>query len=138
MKKRGLNDIIAAVLIILLAIIVVAVVWVVAKRTILDSSSQINTESISTVLAITASSVKLEEVSKTITFLLKKNGKEEVIGIYIILEDESKNSKQYRQEYPEGMKESETIKVTQSYADSTLGKITKISVLPIFRTEDNK
>ena len=137
MKKRGMSAVVTTLIIILLAIVAVGIVWVVVKNIINQGKDEITLTSLTLDLEITKVVVEDKDTPNEKIFItVKRNaGEGDLIGLNFVIGDGSDS-----EVVPEYIALAELGIHTFSYNTSTfaLGKITSISVAPIFETSSGK
>ena len=135
-NKKGVSEVITAVLLILLTITAIGVLWVVMQNFINASTEKIKT-------GINTLSIKLEsaQIENTDLKLRIKRvpGQGNMTSVKVILEDETGKSDSYIQDF--SLVELETKTMTTSLANFesiNSSRIKKISVLPATKTQKGK
>lgn len=95
-NKRGLSQIVVIGLIIVISLVLLGIVWVVVSGLILEESSKIRTDTITTGMKIEYARVDLENETATVR-VARDAGKGEVTGVKIIVED-NKNAISFDQD----------------------------------------
>jgi nitrous oxidase accessory protein NosD len=134
MKRKGLSNIVATVLLVLLALAAIAIIWVFLKPIFKDARQEIVVNSLALNLEIIPESVYINENIQGVEYNIKRNpgGDLDIIKIRNILLDENGETFVYDEDVPGGMAEFQIVHVSFSYSSGTLGRIVKISVIPVF------
>lgn len=133
MLKKGLSDIVTNVLIILLVIVAVGIVWAFVSPVVKNASSGITTEQYSANFEIVANSVMVNSSLKTLNLSVRRNAGGSLPGsIRFILEDTSSQSRSFKLTIAPPFNELESKPFFINYSNSSLGNLTRISILPVF------
>ena len=134
MRKKGLSDVVTSVLLILIVLAAVVLIWIYVRPVI--SNARINPEVFSTSLSVIQDSVLITG-DNNISFTIKRNsGGGNLIGIFVVLEDDSSNSFRARRNVT--LKELESVKVQINRTEHGLSGINKIKVYPIIEDSTGK
>ncbi|MEK6858969.1 MAG: hypothetical protein AABX53_03610 [Nanoarchaeota archaeon] len=137
--KRGLSDIVTAILIILLVLVAIGIIWAFLRPTITEGAGQLEgiTDVYSTLLTIDSQSAQLDATTKVLSFVVSRgSGSGTIVGLTTIIEDGSGNAKSFRNETILGSLDSRRIYV--NYSGSNLGTPVSIVVVPIIGTSGGK
>ena len=137
MKKRGLSNILNAILIILAGIVAIILIFSFLnpflKKT--EEQTQVTFESLS--LSIIPESVKINKTYSYLEFVVShKSGELEISALNIILEDE--NQRQTTIKQPLFLKPLEKKQVSFIYDYRGLSNLSKIKIFPILKIKDKE
>ena len=139
MKKRGLSNIVAKVLIILLVVVAVGIIWFFTRGLVENTKS--TTEESQLFSGVQFSMVKNSYVfdsNKNLFFSVQRlAGGGKVSGIYVVLEDSSGQSKIFSN-YADltstgGIENFETISITILASQHGLGDIARVKIYPVIQ-----
>jgi hypothetical protein len=135
MDRKGLSDVVVAILMILLVIAAVSIIWAFVSVFINDGANQIDSSVFTTSLSV-AKVDYLNETSKSVAFLIKREmGNGNMTGFRVVLSDINGESDSFI--YNESLDELNTKYITLNYSSSGLSNISKIEVVPILITNKN-
>lgn len=137
--KKGLSDIVTAILIILLVLVAIGIIWAFLRPVISEGAGQVEgiADVYSTILTIESQSAQLDETTQTVSFVVSRgSGTGSIAGITSIIEDGSGNTKSFRNETVLGSLDSRRIYV--HYGSSGLGKPVSVAVVPMFGTSSGQ
>ncbi len=137
--KRGLSDIVTAILIILLVLVAIGIIWAFLRPVISEGAGQVEgiADVYSTILTIDSQSAQLDETNKVLSFVVSRgSGSGSIAGITSIIEDSSGNAKSFRNETILGSLDSRRIYI--SYGSSSLGTPVSVMVVPMFGTSSGQ
>ncbi len=133
--KRGLSDVITTVLIILLVLAAVIIIWVFVAPALRDAGGQLEPGVLTSTFEIVPGSVYT--VGDNVTFVVKRSaGEGNVVGLYVVIEENNKNSKRVRINGTISQLESKRININDT--EHGLSELSSISVIPIVVTEDER
>ncbi|MBX4196433.1 hypothetical protein KW805_02505 [Candidatus Pacearchaeota archaeon] len=134
--KKGLSDVITAVLVIIIAIAAILLVWTFVKPVIKQSGERIETaQAAQNALAIQRQSVTIgDDTYPLMTLIVQRNaGQGNITGFSIVLEDAAGMSATFN--YPNiTLREYETVRIPVYYGNTSLHNITRVSVIPLVQT----
>ncbi|HVY01149.1 MAG TPA: LamG domain-containing protein [Candidatus Nanoarchaeia archaeon] len=131
MSKRGLSDVVVAILIILVVMAAVAIIWkyvlpLVQKASVLDSQAY------TTKLSVRADSVAYDPNTDSVSLNVARDaGEGDLVGFMVGLTDQEGNVKTFRQNFSLG--EYEARKVQLNFTDPLIYDVYFITITPIFR-----
>jgi hypothetical protein len=132
MKKKGLSNIIALVLIVLLSLAAVVLVWNIVVRNVGDKEVEVSI--LSTRLEIVSEFVQIYEGSSTLDiFVERKSGIGNLKGFIVEIEDE--DGKIFAYEHIEALTQLQRVQVSIDYSSGGLGVLDKIRVTPVLISE---
>ncbi|MBS3088899.1 putative metal-binding motif-containing protein [Candidatus Pacearchaeota archaeon] len=145
MKKRGLSNLIATVLLVLLVLSVVIIIWAVYNSRIAETNTEVKTEYefIKLKFSLVPNSVIIDQENNPgqISFNLKRNsGGTEVPGIVIVLKNIDGETEVVEKYKNENIAELETINIEliQNEGDYNLEKVTTVLIYPTIINDQNK
>ncbi|MBX4212360.1 hypothetical protein KW787_02810 [Candidatus Pacearchaeota archaeon] len=130
--KKGLSEIVTAVLLILIALAAIVLVWAFVKPVIQQSSEKISAaQAAQNALSIQGRSITVgSDGSSLLTLIVQRNpGTGNITGFTIVLEDNTGKSVGFV--YPNvTLTEYESVRIPIYYGNKSLGNITRISIVP--------
>jgi hypothetical protein len=137
MNKRGINNIIAAILLVLFSILAVGISWMVASNILYDSREEIEAESnlLLTKFSIVRNSINSDGTD--LNFLVEKEFGEGEDSFLILLEDSEGNTEPITTYTTTPVNKLERIPVSIAPSDHSLqGELSKIMIYPITRDSE--
>ncbi len=129
MEKRGLSQIVSTVLLMLIFIVAISIISVMLSPLLKAPSNSVVVQSLSVYLEIEEESVEISD--NMVNMNVRRNpGGGEIIGLKVILEDEDGMIQSL--DYSMGINELESKSISLPYKSSSIGRIEKISIAPLF------
>ena len=131
MHKRGISGVIVALILVLLALVAVGILWFVITNILSEGSEGISLRRLFVDLEIK----KVILAEDNITIIIKKTGKEDIVGIAFIISD-GENSETIKK--PTDIQELGERTFILIPEEISIDSIEKISVAPIFKLESGE